>query len=44
MQSPPGWGLDARLMILPCKKINVVKSKEMKLLRKAVAQEVLFCQ
>jgi hypothetical protein len=28
--SPPGLGLDARLMTLLCKKITVVKSKEVK--------------
>jgi hypothetical protein len=28
---PPGLGLDARLMTLLCKKITVVKSKEVKI-------------
>jgi hypothetical protein len=44
--SPSGWRLDARLMTLLCKKITVVKSKELKtgsilqnLLRKAMAQK-----
>jgi hypothetical protein len=28
--SPPGWGLNARLMTLLCKKITVTRSKEAK--------------
>jgi hypothetical protein len=43
LYGPPGWGLDARLTTLLCKNI-VAKSKEVKLLRKAVAQKWLFCQ
>jgi hypothetical protein len=27
---PPGWGLDATLMTLPCKKNIIMKSREMK--------------
>jgi hypothetical protein len=50
---PPGWGLDARLMTLLCEKKNILLQNPKKrkpdqiwqnLLRKAVAQQVLFCQ
>jgi hypothetical protein len=48
---PPGWGFDARVTTLLCKKLLLLHPKKRKpdaiwqnLLRKAMAQKGLFCQ